>query len=310
MDHIEKQLIETLKSLRNDPDFGASLDYEGIHRRAMIRNGFDPDAIQHRYTVRDYVETYLWMFTHSLLKPMAAAMAVFVFAIAGSISIAGASGQALPGEKLYPVKIGMEQAQLALAFSDEQRAQLRVEFVSRRLEEMVEVAATLNKSGSSEDVQLAVNRFKSEVENIQEELHGEDATTQKEFAKAVGRKVEVYSSVTDSSTDLSEEVRGEVAEILEDTKDQVVEVIISAHEVEQDEEGAAELDEALASEMLAVSQAYGEAAEEAIRTAEALREEGLYRRAFQVLKDFTFEAELELGSSVSDEVEIEPSLQE
>ena len=38
---------------------------------------------------------------------------------------------------------------------------------------------------------------------------------------------------------------------------------------------------------------YGGKAAEAIATAEALRSEGLYRRAFQVLKDFTFEAELQ-----------------
>ena len=289
MDQVEKKIIETLKSLRNDPDFGASLDYEGIHRRSMLRNGFDIDAARPHYTLRDYVETYLWQFTHSMLKPMAAVMAVFVFAVAGSISVVGASGQALPGDQLYAVKVGVEKVQLALAIDAQARSQLRVEFASRRLEEMVQLAAQVNSSESG-SVQLAANRFKTEVTNIQQELSGEGQT---EFAKTVGRKVEVYSStVTSSSADLPDEVLGEVEEILEETKDQVVEVIITSHEALQDEDSAHELDSALDAEIQSAVTLYGDAVSEAVATAEALRAEGLYRRAFQVLKDFTFEMEL------------------
>lgn len=293
MDQFDKKLIESLKSLRNDPDFGASLDIGGIHRRAMLRNGFDLDCAKTRYTFRDYVETYLWQFTHTMLKPAAAALAVFVFAVAGSISVAGASFQALPGNSLYSVKLGIEKAQLALAVDADARAQLRVEFASRRLEEMVEVAATSKSTGSG-NVQLAADRFRSEVANIQQELTTEGATqSQTAFAKSVGRKVEAYSStVASTGDDLPEEVLGEVEEILEETKEQVVQVIITAHESEQDEDSAHELDVALAQEIEQVLVTYGEAASEAVATAEALRAEGLYRRAFQVLKDFIFEAEL------------------
>ena len=289
MDQVEKKIIETLKSLGNDPDFGASLDYKGIHRRSMLRNGFDVSAAKTRYTLRDYVETYLWQFTHSMLKPMAAVMAVFVFAVAGSISVVGAAGQALPGDQLYAVKVGVEKVQLALAVDASARSQLRVEFASRRLEEMVQLAAQVNSSESG-SVQLAADRFKTEVTNIQQELSGEGQT---EFAKTVGRKVEVYSStVTSSSADLPEEVLGEVEEILEETKDQVVEVIITSHEADQDEDSAHELDSALDAEIQSAVTLYGDAVSSAVATAEALRAEGLYRRAFQILKDFAFEMEL------------------
>jgi hypothetical protein len=294
MDQIDKQLIETLKSLRNDSDFGASLDFDGIHRRAMLRNGFDPEATKTVYSWRDYLETYMWVFTHSMLKPMVAAAAVFIFTVAGSISLAGAAGRALPGEQLYSMKIGIEKAQLALAIDDQARAQLRVEFAGRRLEEMVVLAAQIEVE--SQTVQIAANRFKTEVANIQEELStGASAPSgsQTEFAKSVGRKVEVYSStVASSGNDLPETVLGEVEEILEETKEQVVEVIITAHESEQDEDNAHELDVALDAEIEKVVSAYGDLSMEAVATAEALRAEGLYRRAFQVLKDFIFEAGL------------------
>lgn len=294
MDQFDKKLIETLKSLRNDSDFGASLDFEGIHRRAMLRNGFDLDCAKTHYTLRDYVETYLWQFTHTMLKPAAATLAVFVLAVAGSISVAGASSQALPGDTLYPVKLGIEKAQFALAVDDDSRAQLRVEFAGRRLEEMVEVAAA-SRNTQTGVVRLAADRFKTEVVNIQQELNSDETTdAQTEFAKSVGRKVDVYSStVASTGGDLPEEVLGEVEEILEETKEQVVEVIITAHESEQDEDSAYELDVAIAAEMESVFARFGDSAFEAINTAEALRTEGLYRRAFQMLKDFVFEAELE-----------------
>ncbi|MBI4435547.1 hypothetical protein HY630_02655 [Candidatus Uhrbacteria bacterium] len=288
----EKEVIKLLQSLKDDPAFGGGFDFQKSWSKFAASYDFDPEARSVRYTMRDYVETYLWQFTHSMLKPVAAVMAVFVFAVAGSISLVGASGQALPGDQLYAVKVGIEKVQLALAVDAQARSQLRVEFASRRLDEMVAVAAQVQSSESG-NVQLAANRFKSEVVNIQEELSIEGTSdVQKEFAKTVGRKVEAYSStVASTGSDLPEEVLGEVEEILEETKDQAVEVIITAHEVEQDEDSAHELDVALDKEIESASVLYGEAASEAIATAEALRLEGLYRRAFQVLKDFAFEAD-------------------
>ncbi len=289
----EKEVIKLLQSLKDDPTLGGDFDFHKSWNMFANRYGFNPDTQETRYTLRDYVETYLWQFTHSMLKPMAAVMAVFVFAVAGSISVVGAAGQALPGDQLYRVKVGIEKVQLALAATVQARSQLRVEFASRRLEEMVAVAAQVASSQPG-NVQLAANRFKSEVVNIQEELSTDGTSdAQKEFAKTVGRKVEVYSStVASTGSDLPEEVLGEVEEILEETKEQVVEVIITAHEAQQDQDSAHELDVALDKEIESVVAVYGDSATEAVATTEALRAQGLYRRAFQVLKDFMFEAEL------------------
>lgn len=289
----EKEVIKLLESLKDDPAFGGGFDFQKSWSKFANQYGFNPNVQATRYTFRDYVETYLWQFTHTMLKPVAAALAVFVFAVAGSISVVGAAGHALPGDQLYSVKLGIEKAQLALAIDADARAQLRVEFASHRLEEMVMVAATSKNTGSG-NVQLAANRFKTEVTNIQQELTAEGTSqSQTAFAKSVGRKVDVYSStVASTGSDLPEEVLGEVEQILEETKEQVVQVIISAHESEQDEENAHELDIALDVQIQSIVGQYGSAASSAVETAEALRAEGLYRRAFQVLKDFIFEAEL------------------
>lgn len=291
----DKEVLKLLESLKDDPVLGGDFDFKKSWSTFAHQHGFNPTVQVRHYTFRDYVETYLWMFTHSMLKPMAAAAAVFVFAVVGSVAVAGASAQALPGERLYPMKLGLEKAQLVLALSSDQRSGLHVEFTGRRLEEMVALAA-MSSPSTSANVQLAATRFKNEVVGIQEELSTGNVIpsgAQKEFAKTVGRQVEVYSStVASTSEDLSEEVLGEVEELLEETKEQVVEIIITAHEAQQDEESAHELDVALETEIQNVVALYGDASAQAVVTAQALRDEGSYRRAFQVLKDFVFEAGL------------------
>ena len=284
MDKIDRKIIETIKSLKNDPDFGGGLDFDGIHKLALARCGFNPNPTWSAYTWRDYLETYTWEFTHTMLRPLGAAVAIFVFAIIGWVSMANASVRALPGDTLYPVKLSMEKASLVLAFSADGRANLKVEFIGRRLEEMVEVAALRNSSPQT--VQLAVERFKAEVSTIKNELESNQTvteTTKTELAKAVGRKTGAYSSTVASG---APELSREVDEILDETKEQAVEVVITANEEEQTDENAQELARALDNEIGELEDAYGQDAEEAIKTAKALQEQGNYRRAFQVLKEF------------------------
>lgn len=67
----------------------------------------------------------------------AAALAV-VFAVTGGTIVASANS--LPEEPLYPVKLAVENAQLALAPSDESRAELEMKFVARRVAEIQSAA--------------------------------------------------------------------------------------------------------------------------------------------------------------------------
>jgi hypothetical protein len=279
----EKELTTLLASLKDDQRTGGEFDFDTSWKRVAGEIGLSETVETPSYTARDYIEYYMWQLSHAMLKPIAASAAVFAFAIIGWVSVANASLMTLPGDRLYPVKLSMERAQLALALNDEQRADLRVEFASRRLEEMVQASA--KSQDTTETVQLAVDRFKTEVSNIQEVLHQD--STQTDIARTVGRNVEVYSSaVAASGTDLSEEVKGEVEELLEETQEQVVEVIITAHEQTQSDKDAQDLSDTLNKQINALEAEYGAAATDAIATAKALEAESQYRRAFQVLKDF------------------------
>src|SRR3990167_8561005 len=183
---MDKELIKLLRTLKDDSSLGGGFDADSSWKRFARDNGFDQNTVSDRYSIGDYFTYGLWKISHVLLKPVAATVAVFFLAISGWLSVANVSAHALPGDTFYSVKIGMEKAQLALAFTSQQRANLKVEFASRRLEEMVQIASLVQHRQPAE-VQLAVNRFKDEVTHIQEELQVEKTSdSQTELAKTVG----------------------------------------------------------------------------------------------------------------------------
>ncbi|MEK7615455.1 MAG: hypothetical protein AAB431_03680, partial [Patescibacteria group bacterium] len=178
-----------------------------------------------------------------------------------------------------------------------QKAKLQVEFTSRRLEEMVELAATTYQQDPSA-VRLAVNQFKVDVQTIQKDLQVKTATsTQTELAKQVGRKTQTYkSTVASSSTNLSAEVKKEVKEvqkILDETKADAVQVIITAHETTNDETVTVELKNTFEKELADLrAQELTAAQKVKLDTATTLERDGSYRRAFEVLKEVQLELNL------------------
>jgi len=81
------------------------------------------------------------------------AVVLAVSALGGGAAYA--SQGSLPGDVLYPVKLGTEQARLVVTPSDLSKAELHLTFANRRVEEMVALA----EEGQSEKVNMAVNGY-------------------------------------------------------------------------------------------------------------------------------------------------------
>lgn len=278
----EQDIIQLFEKFKDDPELGGGFDQEKLWNRFAVENEFPRDSKPATYGFRDYLEFYVWQFSHVLAKPLVVSMAVFVLLLAGWVSASNASFGALPGDKNYSLKLSLEKMQLALAVDPEQKAKLQVEFTSRRLEEMVELSATAYKHDPN-SVRLAVTQFKKEVETIRADLNVP-------LAKAVGRKAKSYqTAVADSQASLPEEVKEEVDEVqalLEETKDDAVEVIITAHEAMEDEDTARELEQTFEKELQALlTEDLDEEQQEKLKAAISLQKEGAYRRAFQMLKE-------------------------
>lgn len=86
---------------------------------------------------------------------MVAGLLVTVIVLTGAVGTAAASGNSLPGDGLYAVKRGLEQARLLLSFSPQGDLRLLGEYSDERLEE---IEALLN-AGRLEDLDQALDGF-------------------------------------------------------------------------------------------------------------------------------------------------------
>jgi hypothetical protein len=70
----------------------------------------------------------------------AVAMSTVLVVLLAGVGTVAASADALPDESLYAVKLATEQARIALASSDIDRAELHIQFAERRATEIAEIA--------------------------------------------------------------------------------------------------------------------------------------------------------------------------
>jgi len=86
-----------------------------------------------------------------------AAIALVLFALAGGVAYA--SQDSVPGDALYPVKLGTEQLRMLLPGEDSAKAKLALSFARRRVGEIVVLAET----GRTQHMALAVEKYEDAV---------------------------------------------------------------------------------------------------------------------------------------------------
>jgi hypothetical protein len=82
--------------------------------------------------------------------------------LAGTVGVAYASGEALPGDSLYGVKRGLERAALALTPSNAGDTQLLLQFADRRLGE----ADELLQRGQAADLAQALEGYETAIAEL------------------------------------------------------------------------------------------------------------------------------------------------
>jgi hypothetical protein len=99
---------------------------------------------------------------------LAFAGALAAAVLIGGLTTAAASGNSLPGDPFYPVKLGVERAQLAVTFDAVARARLHAQFAEVRLSE----AKRLIAAGRVQDGVSQVNQYDSAVVQFNSTLAG------------------------------------------------------------------------------------------------------------------------------------------
>lgn len=99
---------------------------------------------------------------------LAFAGALAVAVLVGGLTSAAASGNSLPGDALFPIKLGVEQAQLAITFDPVARARLHAQFAEVRLRE----AQRLVAAGRVQDGVRQVAQYDTAVGQFNHALAG------------------------------------------------------------------------------------------------------------------------------------------
>lgn len=180
-----------------------------------------------------------WKVARLVARPVLSLMAIVGLLFSGGLSVS-ASQVALPGDRLYPLKLATEKVQVALIFDKKEAAKKHVEFAGKRINELKVIRLNSDSpEKKAQKINVAMDKFQEEIAvvgNKLDNLKGEitpEATV--EVAKIVDSKVNEYKeTLAEATADLS--TTGETAEkisagadLAEETGDKALAVIIENH---------------------------------------------------------------------------------
>ena len=145
-----QDLIKKLQDLKKLEAAGRPQAGWVMSNREILMSQIQPQNKVNTENISEAV--YYWqyfgnMFRQRVLQPVAAFLLV-VFVMTGYTVTANVAGASLPGEVLYPIKTASEKMQLAFAFSPDKKAQLQMNFASRRVGEL---QGLIEKHGSENE---------------------------------------------------------------------------------------------------------------------------------------------------------------
>ncbi|MFA5935818.1 MAG: DUF5667 domain-containing protein [Patescibacteria group bacterium] len=153
--------------------------------------------------------------------PVMATLAILIAAMGGSVASVSAAERSLPGDFLYSVKLATEQARLAFTPTKEDKLKLKIEFTTRRGEELRNVAQS-DVSEKSDRVVQAAEILKRDLDTVQKQLDDVNADGE---AKAV---VEVARLVDQTSNDLVRTLQDTKLELPAETQEKITEAQAAA----------------------------------------------------------------------------------
>jgi len=177
------------------------------------------------------------------LQPVALGICLLLIFTAGPWLTLKASQASLPGDVLYSVKRASEGIQTTVA-SDDSKAQLQVEFASRRLEELTKITGdSFTSEEKSERVKKAVNNLRNNLA----EASVYAARASKEKAMVMAKKTKSIKEELDKTKEeVSLEVQNELAEAeraIEEINQQILVVLVENSQESAEGEAVTPADE-------------------------------------------------------------------
>lgn len=214
---VSKSLINNLKAIKNLETIGRPEASWVSSNREILMSQINPqDKVAENSLTKYYYQYFSELLQVKVLRP--ALMAIFVFGAYFGYSALTLTAQAsLPGEAMYPIKVLGEKLQLAATFGDEGKVKLKMDFISRRGDELQQIARKPeDPKVKSVNISATVKQITQDVKDVQTQIdkmtNDASAVTLISTAKVVDDKtLKVEKDIVDVHTSLPTEVKKEVA---------------------------------------------------------------------------------------------------
>jgi hypothetical protein len=107
-----------------------------------------------------------WQILKTTAQPTIAVILISIFMLGSGTYSLYASRHTKPGDSLYIAKIISEKAQIAITFTESQKAKLGMQFASNRADEITQVLAETENPERNEKVESLVNKFNKEINTV------------------------------------------------------------------------------------------------------------------------------------------------
>lgn len=212
-----KILIKNLKKVKKLESVGRPESSWVSENRAILMSQINPQDKKIEYSsTQYYLDYFTSLMQQKVMRP--ALIAVLVVGVYfGYSAVTLAAKASLPGEALYPVKVLSEKIQLATTVGDEGKVKLKMDFVSRRGDELQQLVRKPDDDKSkSENISTAVKKITKDVNDVKDQIAkmatDSSASSIISTAKVIDEKtLKVEKDIIDVHTSLSTDVKKEVA---------------------------------------------------------------------------------------------------
>lgn len=165
------------------------------------------------------------------IAPLFVLLLVFIF---GGGVIVQATHRSLPGNFLYPVKLNIEKAQLALIANETQRTELEVEFTKKRVYEIDQlIQFSEKKEENVRKVSSAASSLKSDIELVKQNVRKSDPENKNHFKIALSLASttnELKETLNKSKDILTDDVKNTLQEAVDTAEEAGIDALIKSIE--------------------------------------------------------------------------------
>ncbi|OIO48413.1 MAG: hypothetical protein AUJ32_00625 [Parcubacteria group bacterium CG1_02_40_82] len=162
---------------------------------------------------------------HPVLKPVVAFVLIFGFMFSGGLVVIAKANNSLPGDRLFSVKLALEEAKLLTATSAEGKAQVQTDMITVRIDELNRI---INQGGSMEQkqpkIEEAVNNLQSHLLSAKDALPKLNNTEAKKVVEVAKRMdasaASAEQSLSEAKSALSPDMKNNLTDKIAEAADE------------------------------------------------------------------------------------------